>query len=113
VQHNSYKHERIESDILNVFNHTLTHEVYDPYLKKGSFTAVKLSPDNSILWVYVDTYDRKDIENVVSKLTIATSLFKNALAHSLKLRKIPDVRFIKDESIDNSLKIDSILAKIK
>jgi ribosome-binding factor A len=50
---------------------------------------------------------------MVEKLTIATSVFKNALAHSLRLRKVPDVRFIKDDSIDNSLKIDSILAKIK
>jgi ribosome-binding factor A len=50
---------------------------------------------------------------MVEKLTIATSAFKNALAHYLKLRKIPDIRFIKDESIDNSLKIDTILDKIK
>jgi ribosome-binding factor A len=46
---NNYKHERIESDILDVLNHTLTHEIYDQYLKHGSFTAVKLSPDNSTL----------------------------------------------------------------
>jgi ribosome-binding factor A len=61
----------------------------------------------------VDTYNRDEIDRMVEKLTIASSVFKNALAHHLKLRKIPDIRFIKDESIDNSLKIDTILAKIK
>ncbi|MDR2823143.1 MAG: 30S ribosome-binding factor RbfA [Mycoplasmataceae bacterium] len=107
------KIERIESEILNILNHTLIHDIYDEYIKKVSFTAVHLTSDLSTAYVYVDTYDRSEIDQKIDKLMIAKSVFKNAMAKAMQIRKIPDLKFLKDETIDNSLKIDKILDKIK
>ncbi|MDR3329942.1 MAG: 30S ribosome-binding factor RbfA [Mycoplasmataceae bacterium] len=110
--HSNHKHEHIESEILNVINHTIKSEIYDESLKHCSFTAVKLSPDYSFATIYVDTYDRSKIEHMLEKLTIAKGVFRSQLAQYMRIRKIPDIRFVKDETIDNSLKIDQLLDKI-
>jgi ribosome-binding factor A len=107
------KIERIQSEILNILNHTLIHDIYDEYIRKASFTAVQLANDLSVADVYVDTFKRDEIDKMIEKLTIAKSVFKSAMAKTMEIRKIPDLKFLKDETIDNSLKIERILDKIK
>jgi ribosome-binding factor A len=108
----SYKHERIQSEILNLLNHTLKHEIYDEFIRKASFTYVKLSDDNSIATVYVDTFDRNIVNKLVDKLQSSKGVFRRQLATNMSIRKIPDLRFMADQTIDNSYKIDELLGKI-
>ncbi|MDR2369427.1 MAG: 30S ribosome-binding factor RbfA [Mycoplasmataceae bacterium] len=108
----NYKHAHLESEILNLLNHTIKHDAYDVTLKHCSFTSVKLSADHTFAIVYVDTFDRSQIEVMVNKLMHAKGLFRNQLAQHMNVRKIPDIRFVSDTTIDNSLKIDKLLDKI-
>lgn len=112
MRHSSYAHERIESEILNLLNHTLKQEIYDKFIKKASFTAVKLTPDNSIAHVYVDTFDRTIVSKLVEKLQQSKGVFKRMLANNMSIRKIPDLRFLVDETIDNSSRINKLLNTI-
>ncbi|MDR0826172.1 MAG: 30S ribosome-binding factor RbfA [Mycoplasmataceae bacterium] len=112
MRRNNYGHERMESQILNIINYTLKNEIYDAYIKQCCFTAVKLSIDGSLATVYVDVIDRGKIAQMIEKLNVAKSVFRSGLAHNMNVRKVPDIRFIKDESIDNSLKIDKLLDNI-
>ncbi|GHU26303.1 ribosome-binding factor A [Bacilli bacterium] len=109
MHRNNYAHERMESQILNLINYTLKNEINDSYIRQCCFTAVKLSLDSSLATVYVDVIDRAKIPQMIEKLNIAKSVFRSNLAHNMNIRKIPDIRFVKDESIDNSLKIDKLL----
>ncbi|MDR0985549.1 MAG: 30S ribosome-binding factor RbfA [Mycoplasmataceae bacterium] len=108
----NHKLQHLESDILDCLNHTIKFDVYDETLKHCSLTAVKLAPDFSLLTVYVDTFDRSKINDMVDKLMIAKGFFKNGIAKGLNLRKVPDIKFVSDTTIDNSLKIDKILDNI-
>jgi ribosome-binding factor A len=108
----SYKHERIESEILNLLNHTLKNEIYDEFIRKASFTAVKLTPDHSLAHIYVDTFDRAIVGKLVDKLQQSKGVFKRTLANEMNIRKIPDLRFLVDETIDNSSRIDKLLKSI-
>jgi ribosome-binding factor A len=110
---NNFRQQHLQSQIQNILNHTLIREIYDQSLKKASFTAVKLSPDWSIAWVYIDTFDRSQIENLLKKLTIAKGTFMFQIAKHLKIRKVPELRFIRDASIDNSRRVEEILDKIE
>ncbi|GHU32011.1 hypothetical protein FACS1894166_04520 [Bacilli bacterium] len=112
MRRNNYGHERLESQIMNIINHTLKNEIYDSYIRQCCFTAVKLSLDSSLATIYVDVIDRGKITQMIEKLNIAKSVFRNGLAHNMNIRKIPDIRFVKDDSIDNSLKIDKLLDNI-
>lgn len=109
----SYKHEHIESEILNLLNHGLKREIYDEFIKKASFTAVRLNADNSVVDVYVDTFDRSIITKLVNKLQQSKGVFRRILANNMNIRKIPDLHFLVDQTIDNSSQIDKLLSTIK
>jgi ribosome-binding factor A len=106
---NNHQHERLESSILNTLNHTLKYESYDELIRKASFTYVELTPDGSLANVYVDTFNRDDINKLVDKLNASKGLFKRELSKYLNLRRIPDLKFARDTSIDRVIKIEELL----
>lgn len=108
-----YKHQQNESLMLNILNHTLKYEIDNPALKNVSFTYVKLSNDKSHLSIYVDTYDRSKIQSMINQLNIAKGVFRTALATQTHFYKIPELHFLVDETIEQNLKINQILNKIK
>ena len=110
--HKNYNHDRTQQNMLIVLTNTLRDEIYDPIVKLASFTDLKLTNDYSEARVLVDTYDRKNIDQVVEALTKAKGVFKTALAQQLEIRKIPELIFEKDVSIDQSLEIEKLIHDI-
>lgn len=108
----NYNHDRIQQNILIILCNTLKEEIYDPVVKLASFTDLRLTNDYSEATVYVDTYDRKNIDKVVEALEKAKGVFKTSLANQLSIRKIPELKFIKDASIDASLEVEKLLDEI-
>ncbi|MDR1850980.1 MAG: 30S ribosome-binding factor RbfA [Mycoplasmataceae bacterium] len=114
IQNNKIKErrlERLQNTILDIFNHTLKYEIYNKEIKMASFTYVKLSPDKINATIYVDTFKRDQIDRVVETLNESVSVFRRALAENLESRKIPNIIFRKDESIDRALYIENLLKK--
>jgi len=110
--HKNYNHDRIQQSMLIILCNTLKEEIYDPVVKLASFTDLRLTNDYSEATVYVDTYDRKNIDLVVEALEKAKGVFKTSLAQQLSIRKIPELKFIKDASIDSSIEVEKILDEI-
>lgn len=108
----NHKHEKIESEILNNLNHALKNTVNDKLLKMACFTHVKLLDDFSKIIVSVDYYDSKKIDEVVDQLNVAKGIFRDQIAHNMTIRKVPEILFEKDLTIQNSIKIDEILTSI-
>lgn len=108
----NYNHDRTQQNMLIILCNTLRDEIYDPVVKLASFTDLKLTNDYSEARVLVDTYDRKNIDQVVEALTKAKGVFKTALANQLEIRKIPELIFEKDLSIDQSLEIEKLINDI-
>ncbi|MCQ3914831.1 MAG: 30S ribosome-binding factor RbfA [Mycoplasmoidaceae bacterium] len=108
----NYNHDRTQQNMLIILCNTLRDEIYDPVVKLASFTDLKLTADYSEARVLVDTYDRKNIDQVVEALTKAKGVFKTALANQLEIRKIPELIFEKDVSIDQSLEIEKLIHEI-
>lgn len=76
------------------------------------FTDLKLSPDNSYCDVYVDTRDRKVIDDVVVFLNKNSGIFRTYLAKNMSAYKVPIIRFHVDAVIDNIIKINNIFNEI-
>lgn len=109
---NNHKHEKIESEILNNLNHALKNLVNDKLLRMACFTYVKLLDDYSKIIVNVDYYDDNKLDKVVEQLNIAKGLFRDQIAKNMNIRKVPDILFEKDMTIQNSLKIENIINDI-
>lgn len=108
----NYNHDRTQQNMLIILCNTLRDEIYDPIVKLATFTSLKLTNDYSEARVLVDTYDRKNIDQVVESLTKAKGVFKTALANQLEIRKVPELIFEKDISIDQSLEVEKIIHHI-
>ncbi len=105
-----YKINRITSDIKIALSQLL-REVKDPRVSKLlSIVKVDVSGDLSYATIYVSAIEGKDktVESVKA-LKGASGYLRRELGASLKLRKVPELRFVADDSINISANISKII----
>lgn len=105
----NFHFQHIQSQILLILNETLRDEIYDEKIKLATFTATKLTNDYSYCTVYVDTFNRTKIDEIILVLNKAKGVFRTALAKKLTIRKVPQLIFINDCTIDQSKRINEII----
>jgi ribosome-binding factor A len=75
---------------------------------------VRMSPDLRIATVYVMPLGGKDADIVVKALARQAKPLRHALAHRLRdMKSLPDLRFREDETFDEAMRIDALLATEK
>ncbi len=84
----------------------------DPRLESVTITAVKLSADLQIASVYFRLYEGAELEASQAALRSAKGYLKKKLSKSLDIRRVPELRFFFDESIEQSSRIEELLRKI-
>lgn len=84
----------------------------DPRLEAVTITAVKLSPDLQLATVYFRVYEGADEEQAAKGLVAAASYLRRQLAKSLTIRRVPNLRFFLDESIERASRVEDILRKL-
>lgn len=87
----------------------------DPRLQGVSFsvTDVKVDPDLTLARVFVDILGDVDQDAVLEGLRAAAAAVRHELRAKIQLRKLPSLRFERDEGITRGLKIERILAEIR
>lgn len=109
----SIKTDRIANILMREISDILQNEVYDEDIKFVTLTAVKVDTDLSLAQVYCTVFDQKHKDKCMHDLNAAQGFIKSELAkRKLEIRKIPDLRFIYDESIDYGNNIEKIIREI-
>ena len=85
----------------------------DNKLHEVTITAVKLSNDKSVAKIYYSVLTDEHKEVIGESLTNAVGYIKTELSKVTEMRKVPELRFIYDESIEYGNKIEQLLAKLK
>ncbi len=88
-------------------------KLHDPLLSLATITAVKLTPDLQLASVYYRVFEDKDMKPTGKSLAKAAGLIRHELAASLDVRRVPQLRFFYDESIERAGRIESILEKLR
>lgn len=110
----SLRLERIESLMLKELSNIITFELKDPNLGFITISEVKVTSDLSYAKVYVSFLGKQERNDAGLKvLKRAKGFLKSELAKRMKLRKIPDLIFVQDKSLENAKKIENILDKVK
>ena len=109
-----YKIGRITSDIKLALSELL-REVKDPRVSKLlSIVKVDLSGDLSYATVYVSAIEGYEATvSSVKALKGASGFLRRELGGRLKLRKVPELRFVADDSINISANISKIIDSFK
>ncbi len=105
-----FKMGRITSDIKYALSEILM-EVKDPRVSKLlSIVKLDVSGDMSYAKVYVSAIEGKEkTEESVKALKNAAGYVRRELGAKLKLRKVPELRFVADDSIEVSANISRIV----
>ena len=106
-----YKLNRVTSDIRMVLSELL-REVKDPRVSKLlSIVKLEVSGDMSYAGVYVSAIEGKEAteQSVKALNQNAAGYLRRELGNRMKLRKVPELRFIADNSIEISSQISKII----
>lgn len=109
-----YKINRITSDIKIALSELL-REVKDPRVSKLlSIVKVDVSGDLSYATVYVSAIEGYETTVAsVKALKGASGFLRRELGARLSLRKVPELRFVADDSINISANISRIIENFK
>lgn len=109
----SVKTERIANLLVREISDILQNEVNDEDIKFVTITYCKVDTDLSLAQVYCTVLDQNKKDKCLHDLNGAKGFIKTALAkRKLEIRRIPDLRFIYDESVEYGNKIENIINKI-
>ena len=108
---NSFRVDRVGMEIKREVNEILQKKVRDPRVQNVTITDVQMLGDLSMAKVFYTVMS--DLASDSEKAQIgpekATGTIKRELGKNLSMYKIPDLTFIKDESIAYGNKIDQML----
>ena len=98
----THRIERVNNLIRQEISELLQRQVKDPRL--GSFIAileVSTSPDLKYAKIFVSRIGSEaEKKEILSALAAASGFFRNELARRLRLRRIPELSFQWDDSIE-------------
>jgi ribosome-binding factor A len=90
-------------------------EIRDPRVKNVTIHSVKMTSDLQIAKVYYvcSEKDKETIKATESGLKAAAGFIRHELGKQLQIRYTPQVIFYYDDSIEYSIKMSSLLNKVK
>lgn len=109
-----YRIERVNNLLRRELSELIQHQVKDPRLGVFiSITEVDTSPDLKYAKVFISCIGgQKDEEKLLDVLTAATGYLRKELASNIKLRRIPDLSFRWDDSIERGDHILRLLDQV-
>jgi ribosome-binding factor A len=107
--------DRIEEQLRIELSEILEREVQDPRVRLVTVTHVKISPDLSHARVYVSALGGPEArKKILQGLRSAASYARRSLGKRLHhLRRIPELTFDYDDTLEKETRIEKLLDQIK
>ena len=106
--------DRVAEQIRQAIGELLTREVQDPGIGFVTITRVKVSPDLQMARVYYtqigDDKARKQTEKALARVT---PFLRRQVGSRVRLRRVPELVFHFDESVENQDRIERILLDLE
>ena len=105
--------ERVGEEIRQELAVLLTREVHDPGIGFVTLTRTKVSPDLQLVRVYYtmigDERSRRETQRALDR---ATPFLRRQIGARIHLRRVPELRFEFDRSVEHQDRIEQILIDI-
>jgi ribosome-binding factor A len=105
------KKARLREDIQRELSRILEFESCDPVVREAFPTLmdVRLTVDGRYAKVYVALAGDASRDEVEKALTQDRGFYRSMLAERLSLRHTPDLRFVMDDTVERSLRLEALL----
>ena len=106
--------ERVAEQIKREAADILENDLNDPRVSGLlSVTDVEVTPDLSFAKIYVSVMaPGPEGERVLAALEHAAPFVRRRLAPRLKLREMPEIRFVRDDSMERGARVEELLRKL-
>lgn len=105
---------RIEEELKRALAEIFFSEIKDPRISEmATITKVKVTPDLKYAKVYVSIYDEEEKRSAtINALTKAEGFVRAKVNERIKLRRIPVMQFILDNSIEYGIKMSKLIDEV-
>jgi ribosome-binding factor A len=106
--------QRVGEEIRHELSQMLARDLHDPGIGFVTLTHVKVSPDLQVARVYYTTIgDERSRRETRKALDRATPFLRRQLASRIRLRRVPELHFQFDESVEKQDRIEKILIDLQ
>ncbi|RLC46348.1 MAG: 30S ribosome-binding factor RbfA [Candidatus Coatesbacteria bacterium] len=116
IMHTTYsRSDRVEHQLQREVCELLLRKVKDPRIKVVTVTSVKVTHDLRQARIYytVPRQDQERSDEVQRGLNSATGFVRTSLGKRLRLRRVPEIHFIKDEIYEQALRVSESIVKLE
>ena len=107
----SVKIDRLNNAFVEKISEIIHDEVKDNDVKMVTITDARITNDLSFAKIYFTTMDT-DRKKVLDALNKASGFIRSKLCEKVDIRKMPEISFVYDESIEYGKKIEDIIERI-
>jgi len=107
------KQARIASLIQKNISDIILYELKNPLMKLVTVNGCRVSNDNSVAKIYISHLNHDLINQALEELNRAKGAIRKSLASKMDIYKVPELIFIKDDTLDNYQRIEEILHELK
>lgn len=107
----SVKIDRLNNKFVEEISKIIHNEVKDKDIGFVTITDARITNDLSFAKVYFTTLD-EDHKKVLNSLNKASGFIRSLLCDRVQIRKMPEIHFVYDDSIEYGKKIEDIIDRI-
>jgi ribosome-binding factor A len=106
------RHLRVAAELQRVVNELLQLEVKDPRLDGVRISAVEVSGDLGVAKLFYGTLHPDDsLDPIEQALRAAAGFIRGRVGHAIRLRRVPELRFVHDESARRGADLSRLIAE--
>lgn len=108
----SYRIDKVEHLIKEEISLIFLHKLSNMDLGFVTITNVRVSPDLKTAKIYLSVLEKEKRELVLDKLDTKKGYIRTELAHRIRIKFIPELKFFLDDTLDYVEKIEGLIKKI-
>jgi ribosome-binding factor A len=103
---------RLNEQIRRELSELIRTEVRDPRVGLVTITGVEIAADLGSARVFVRGGDEQRLAESLEGLGAAAPFLRTALGRIMRIRKVPELRFQQDRSLEQARRIERILSEV-
>ena len=108
----SHRIDKVEQLIKEEISSVFLHKMQQPGLGFITITNVKVSPDLKLAKIYLSVFEKEKREFVMDRINNKTKFIRTELAHRIRLKFVPEIKFFIDDTQDFVEKIEGLIDRI-
>ena len=108
-----HRNARLNEQFKREVSQILSLKVRDPRVGLVLVTGARVTPDLWLARIFFRSLDEgKEVDEVLAGLEAAAPFIRKELSKILSVRRIPELRFIHDSTLDSALRIEKVLKEV-